>query len=140
MALRFDIWLASTMTGTLKATEEFVEGKYGITHVHSFFYGELGDAEFERANAELLSHTIDEDLYDDAVFEMIGRPVSSSLGDILHALEEDLLIKDGHWNVFYTGPVAVSLKWMPEGGWRINAWQLNGSSWKAGCHIFFPKD
>ena len=124
-----------------KASEEFVVGKHNIGYISGYFNDMFCNQSFGDMNSPLESKTLERAMNDSEIMREFNVE-ELNLGDVLFALKNDeILLKNGHVNIFYVrggGEVfAVRVRWYSnDRRWSVDADQLGGLRWGAGCRAF----
>ena len=127
------------MKNTLKASSEFVLGKYEIGYVSSSFEERFGDKEFEEVKGTLKYQKLPRTMNDEEI-ERDLKPGICSLGDVLAFLENPPEeSKDGYWNLFYFPDCVVYVFWLSGFRyWYVCAWLRGDDRWCGDGRVFSP--
>lgn len=128
------------MKNTLKASKEFVEGKYAIRYASSAFEERFGDEDFEEVKGMPKYQKLPRLMTDEEI-ERELKPGICSLGDVLAFLKNPPAeSKDGYWNLFYLPDCIVRVGWFSvDRGWYVYAWQRVDYQWDEGKRVFSPE-
>ena len=124
----------------MKTQEEFKIGKNNISYIGSNFKEWFGDMEFKETKPTFTITKLERDMVDKDIFSEI-KPNECELGDVLYAIQNNIIDKKLYGGIFYikdnAGVLrAVYVRW--DGvGWNVHTFSVeNPVYWHDGLPVF----
>ncbi len=127
----------------MKTQEFFKMGNNDIGWINSDFLNNLSDIDFTiPVECNLKSKTLSRPMNDKEIFAEL-KPQESNLGELAHAMQNNKILKDGYWNIFYihdkkNNPWAVGVYWDSDyHDWDVGAYSVSNTyPWGTGRRVF----
>lgn len=125
----------------MNSNKEFKVGKHSIGWIGPNFQEHFGDMDFKKTKPKLQVKVLERDMTDREIIAE-WKPQESTLGDLLFALDNDILSKNGYANIFHIrdkkGTLwAVIVRW--DSGsreWGVGAGSVDSSRpWRRGDRV-----